>query len=211
MPSSSVLELLSPCRVCARACGADRLGGEKGFCGLDAAVHVAWAGPHLGEEPCFSGQNGVGNVFFSSCNMACAYCQNHQISQGGVACRAMEAEQFADLALSLQESGVHFLGLVSPGHQAPQVAQSLETARKRGLCLPVLYNTNAYESVEALKLFDGLVEVYLPDVKYAEDANAVRYSRAPGYARAWREAVAEMHRQAGDIRLDLETGLAQSG
>ncbi len=202
---------LAPCRVCPRECGVDRRAGETGFCGLDDALHVAWAGPHFGEEPCLSGTRGVGNVFFSGCNLACVYCQNHQISHQRVGDRVMDREEFADLALDLEARGVHFLGLVTPSPQAPLVREALAHAKSRGLSLPVVYNTSAYDSVERLRAFDGLVDVYLPDLKYAEDAKAARYSGVEDYVGPARNAVLEMYRQAGDMEFDPETGLARRG
>ncbi|MBU2490193.1 MAG: radical SAM protein [Proteobacteria bacterium] len=210
VPGLLALDPLSPCRVCPRNCGVDRRAGEKGFCGLDDRIHLAWAGRHHGEEPCFSGTGGVANLFFTSCNLACVYCQNHQISQGGVG-GVVSAGEFADLALSLEGQGAHFLGLVTPSPQVFAIAPALELARARGLSLPVICNTSAYDSPEALRRLDGLVDVYLPDVKYADDALSLRYSNAPGYVEASRAAILEMHRQVGDMVLDPETGLARRG
>ncbi len=209
--AASVSDPLSPCRACPRECGVDRRGGGRGFCGLDERIHLAWAGPHHGEEPCFSGTGGVANFFFSSCNLACVYCQNHQISQGSVGDRVVSAGEFADRALAFQDQGAHFLGLVTPSPQVFAIAPALELARARGLSLPVIYNTSAFDSIEALRRMEGLVDVYLPDVKYADDAVALTYSDAPGYVEASRAAVLEMHRQAGDMVLDPETGLARRG
>ncbi|ACL04514.1 radical SAM domain-containing protein [Desulfatibacillum aliphaticivorans] len=202
---------LNPCRVCPRNCGVDRTGGENGFCGLDHQLHISWAGLHQGEEPMFSGPGGTANFFFTSCNLACVYCQNYQISQQGLADSVCTPEDFAQKALELEAAGAGFLGLVSPSHQVPQVREALVHAQKAGVGLPVLYNSSAYDSVEMLKSLDGLVDVYLPDLKYSSNAMAEKYSQAPGYVEAAREAVLEMHRQTGDMDIDPDSGLANKG
>ncbi len=202
---------LSPCRVCPRSCGALRTAGETGFCGLDSRLHVSWAGLHFGEEPPLSGEGGVGNFFFTSCNLSCVYCQNHQISQGRAPDRVMSPDEFALKALELEAAGASFVGLVSASHQVPQVREALILAKKRGLAIPILYNSSAYDSVESLKSLENLVDVYLPDLKYADDAVALRYSSAPGYVAAARNAILEMHRQVGDPVFDPATGLVSRG
>ena len=207
----SLKSQLSPCNACPRKCSVDRMNGQTGFCGLDHRIHISWAGLHFGEEPCFSGRGGVGNIFFSSCNMACVYCQNFQISRDGVGDRVYSVEEFAETALDLQSRGVDFLGLVSPSHQAPQIREGLVEAKKQGLTIPVLYNSSGYDSVEQLKAFEGLVDCYLPDLRYSDDVMAEKYSKAPGYVEASRNAVQEMHRQAGEMKIDPETGLAEKG
>jgi putative pyruvate formate lyase activating enzyme len=172
---------------------------------------VAWAGLHFGEEPCFTGTGGVANFFFSSCSLACVYCQNHQISQGRAQDTLYTKERFAREALLLQARGACFTGLVSPSCQGPQIREALVFAKKSGLKTPVVYNTSAYDSLEQLRALDGLVDVWMPDLKYADEEMAARYSKAPGYVAAARDAVLEMRKLAGDIQIDPETGLAVRG
>ena len=160
--------------------------------------------PHFGEEPCLSGTAGAGNVFFGNCNLRCVYCQNWQISQDYAAQRQNEVtvERLAEMLLELQERGCHNIGFVSPTHYAPQMAKAVLLAAREGLRLPIVYNTNAYDSVEVLRLLEGIVDVYLPDLKYAEDAAGSLFSKVPDYSRRSREAIAEMYRQKGS-RLEL--------
>ncbi|MEW5734739.1 MAG: radical SAM protein [Thermodesulfobacteriota bacterium] len=202
---------LSPCAACPRNCGVDRRGGGKGFCGLDHRLHLSYSGLHFGEEPCLTGKGGVANFFFTSCNLACLYCQNFQISQDRIRDTVLSPEDFARAALELEQAGAEFLGLVSPSHQAPQIAEALVHAKKRGLSLPVVYNTNSYDAVASLRLFEGLVDVYLPDLKYADDGVARQYSGVSDYVSRSREALLEMYRQVGDMELNPETGLARRG
>lgn len=199
------------CRGCPRKCGVNRTMGEKGFCGLDHQVHIGWAGLHFGEEPCFSGTKGVGNFFFSSCNLACVYCQNYQISQELLADRVMSKTEFVATALDWEKKGAHFLGLVTPSHQVPQIRQALVAAKSAGFSLPVIYNSSAYDSVTQLNTLDGLVDIYLPDLKYSDKSMAEKYSNAPNYVSASRNAILEMHKQVGDIQIDKQTGLAIKG
>ncbi|MBI9075412.1 MAG: radical SAM protein [Desulfatibacillum sp.] len=202
---------LNPCQVCPRKCGLDRTDGQTGFCGLDHRMHISWAGLHGGEEPVFSGPRGVANFFFTSCNLACLYCQNFQISQQGMADTVFSARDFAEKALELEAEGASFLGLVSPSHQVPQIREALTAAKTAGITLPVLYNSSAYDSVDMLKSLEGLVDVYLPDLKYSSDVMAEKYSEAPGYVEASRNAILEMYRQVGDMDIDPVTGLARRG
>lgn len=187
------------------------MNGEKGFCRLDDRIHLAWAGLHFGEEPCFSGKGGTANFFFHSCNMACVYCQNHQISQDSIGDNVITPECFAEKALCFQKTGANFIGLVSPSHQAPQIAEAVVMAKREGVVLPIIYNTSGYDSVGSLELFENLVDIYLPDTKYASDEKAKKYSGAEGYIEASRRAILEMYRQAGDIIINPKTGLAQKG
>lgn len=198
----------SHCTLCPRACGANRLLGA-GPCGGALLPKVALAAVHRGEEPPIVGTRGSGAVFFSGCNMACLFCQNHTISAEGVG-KEISAAQLADVFLKLQAQGVHNINLVSAGHFLPQAAQALRLAKTRGLTLPVVYNTNGYETVESLKELEGLVDIYLPDLKYTDDALARAYSRAPGYFAVATAAISEMARQVGGNRLD-EAGLLQKG
>jgi putative pyruvate formate lyase activating enzyme len=205
--------LLSSCTVCPRDCGNDRLAGVLASCASGAHPVVSSYTPHFGEEPCLSGTKGAGNVFFGNCNLRCVYCQNWQISQSFAAQRVNEVsvERLAEMLLELQGRGCHNIGFVSPTHYAPQMAKAVLIAARRGLTLPIVYNTNAYDSVEVLRLLEGIVGVYLPDLKYADDAAGSLFSKVPDYPRRAREAVAEMYRQKGSALVFDEDGLLRSG
>jgi len=207
--AETAYEIYRECRVCPRGCGVDRTGGGRGFCGLGDGLKVSSFVRHYGEEPPLVGQTGVGNIFVTSCNLACSYCQNYQISQedrGADRPFAVVAEEM----LQLQAGGVNFLGWVSPSHIVPGLLKSLALARKKGFRLPIVYNTNAYDSVETLKLLDGVVDVYLPDLKYSDNRIARDLSRAADYVERSREAVLEMFRQVGPLRVRGD-GLAERG
>ncbi len=200
---------LDSCRLCPRECGVNRLKGEKGFCGVDARLWVSSYGPHYGEEPPLSGNNGSGTIFFTYCNLKCVYCQNYTISQLGDGDTVSE-EDLANMMLYLQRLGCHNINLVTPTHFLPQILSALTIALERGFNLPVVYNTSGYERVEILKLLDGIVDIYLPDMRYSSDEYAVRYSSAPRYPEVNRLAVKEMYRQVGNLILD-ERGIAKRG
>lgn len=200
---------LDACHLCPRLCGADRQAGRTGWCGAGALARVASAAPHYGEEPCLSGTHGSGTVFFSRCNMHCLFCQNHEISWGGKG-RDVTAETLASIFLRLQAAGVHNLNLVSPTPYIPQIAIALNLARQKGLSLPVVYNTNAYERLEALLMLKGLVQVFLPDLKYAENRLGEEYSGARDYYTAATAAIKTMRALAPEDRFDAE-GLLTSG
>lgn len=200
---------LTECRLCPRQCRADRTAGEKGVCGAGPNVRAARAALHYWEEPVISGSRGSGTVFFSHCSLRCVYCQNHVISHGGFG-RDLGIADLAGVFLRLEGRGAHNINLVTPTHYIPQIAAALRLARERGLAVPIVYNSSGYETVEGLRLLDGLVDVYLPDLKYANDAVASRYSRAPGYFTAATAAIGEMHRQVGDPVFD-DDGLVRRG
>ena len=205
--------LLRACTVCPRDCGNDRLAGVLASCAAGERPIVSAHTPHFGEEPCLSGTRGAGNVFFGNCNLRCVYCQNYQISQDYPTQKTNEVsvERVAEMALELQERGCHNIGFVSPTHFAPQMAKAVLLAARRGLCLPIVYNTNAYDSVEVLRLLEGVVDVYLPDFKYADAGAGSLYSKVPDYPVRARAALLEMFRQKGS-RLDLdEEGLLRGG
>jgi putative pyruvate formate lyase activating enzyme len=197
--------LLRACTVCPRDCGNDRLAGVLASCASGERPVVSAHTPHFGEEPCLSGTRGAGNIFFGNCNLRCVYCQNYQISQDYPTQKANEisVERVAEMALELQERGCHNIGFVSPTHFAPQMAKAVLLAARRGLKLPVVYNTNAYDSVEVLRLLEGIVDVYLPDFKYADTGAGSLYSKVPDYPERARAALVEMFRQKGS-RLDLD-------
>jgi putative pyruvate formate lyase activating enzyme len=205
--------LLAACTVCPRDCGNDRLANVLASCASGLHPVVSAATPHFGEEPCLSGTKGAGNVFFGNCNLRCVYCQNWQISQDykGQLPNETTVERLAQTLLDLQAKGCHNIGFVSPTHYAPQMAKAVLLAAREGLRLPIVYNTNAYDSVEVLRLLEGIVDVYLPDVKYAQDSAGWLYSKVPDYPRRSREALAEMFRQKGSTLVFGEDGLLKSG
>lgn len=202
-------ELSRSCRLCPRQCGVDRLSGERGFCQAGPVPYVATALPHFGEEPPIVGEGGAGTIFFSGCNLRCVFCQNHQISRNPTG-TPMTAHRLAQTMLELQASRCATIEPVSPGHHLPVLLEALASAVENGLELPVVYNTNGYESPEALALLAGVIDVYLPDLKYADDAPAEKYSHAPGYVEIARSAILEMHRQVGNLVVDL-SGTAVRG
>lgn len=205
--------LLRACTVCPRDCGNDRLAGVLASCASGENPIVSAYAPHFGEEPCLAGTKGAGNVFFGNCNLRCVYCQNYQISQDYQTQRSNEisVERLAEMTLELQAKGCHNIGFVSPTHFAPQMAKAVLLAARRGLRVPIVYNTNAYDSVEVLQMLEGIVDVYLPDLKYADSSAGALYSKVPDYARRSREALVEMYRQKGSRLAIGEDGLLKSG
>ena len=208
-----LMNMLARCRVCPRDCDVDRLKNEVAACYSGLLPIVSTYTPHFGEEPALVGTGGAGNVFLGLCNLRCVYCQNYQISQTFKEQRKNEVsfERLAEMYLELQERGCHNINWVSPTHFAPQLAKSLLIAAERGLRLPIVYNTNAYDSVEVLKLLDGVVDVYLPDLKYSEDEAGREYSKVTEYVRHSRASIAEMYRQVGDALVYGEDGLLKRG
>ena len=205
--------LLSSCTVCPRDCGNDRLANVLGSCASGLNPIVSSYTPHFGEEPVLSGTRGAGNIFFGNCNLRCVYCQNYQISQNYAEERRNEVtvERVAEMMLELEARGCHNIGFVSPTHYAPQMARAVLLAAKGGLKIPIVYNTNAYDSVEVLRLLEGIVDVYLPDLKYSENAAGWLFSKVPDYADRAREALIEMYRQKGSTLVFGEDGLLRSG
>ena len=202
--------MLSQCRLCPRECGVDRLRGERGFCRAGAEPIVASWNVHPWEEPPISGTRGSGTIFFSGCTGRCLFCQNYPISQLGVG-NTVSVQQLAEMMLELQDRGCHNINLVTPTHFVPQILAALERAIEGGLRLPLVYNTSGYERVETLQLLDGVVDIYLPDAKYADDETARRLSGFVRYVEANRAALREMFRQVGDeLVLDGE-GIARRG
>ena len=206
-------ELLRSCTVCPKDCGNDRLQDEIAACYSGRLPIVSSYTAHFGEEPCLSGTGGAGNIFFGNCNLRCVYCQNYQISQTWKEQRKNEVthEQLAEMMLELQARGCHNIGFVSPTHFAPQMARAILIAAEKGLRLPIVYNTNAYDSVEVLRLLDGIVDVYLPDLKYADSEAGFQYSKVRDYAVHSRAAIKEMYRQMGDQLVFAEDGLLKRG
>jgi putative pyruvate formate lyase activating enzyme len=204
---------LAACDICPRKCGTDRLAGERGFCHSAFLPAVSSALAHHGEEPALSGTRGSGTIFFGNCNLRCVFCQNYQISQDPETQRGNEIgiTALADRMLYLQdESGCHNINLVSPTHYVPQIVRALLEAVPKGLRLPLVYNTGSYDSVETLRELDGIISVYLPDLKYASDENSSRFSQAPEYPRHARAAIKEMYRQTGDLTTG-DDGIAVRG
>jgi putative pyruvate formate lyase activating enzyme len=200
--------VLRSCELCPRRCRAERLGGKRGFCGVGGEVVVSHYGPHFGEEPPITGTHGSGNIFFTSCNLRCIFCQNYQISHGGAG-RPVTVERLVEIFFELLRAGVHNINLVSPVPYIPFIAEAIEKARADGFSLPFVYNTNAYENVDALRMLDGLIDIYLPDFKYWSGTVAGRLSGAGDYPEHARAAIAEMKRQVGD--LSIRDGVAEKG
>jgi putative pyruvate formate lyase activating enzyme len=201
---------LERCDLCARRCGVDRTTSIRGAaCRTGERARVDGVFAHFGEEACLTGRSGSGTIFFSWCNLRCVYCQNWQISRGGEG-RDVGPEELAGAMLGLQRAGCHNVNLVSPSHVVAQVLAAVAIAARRGLRLPLVYNTGGHDSPEALALLDGVVDVYMPDVKYADSEVARRYSRVRDYVAVNRAAVREMHRQVGDLVVD-EDGVARRG
>jgi putative pyruvate formate lyase activating enzyme len=202
--------LLKACTLCPRRCGVNRLGGEVGFCRAGARPVVASWNVHPWEEPPISGRRGSGTIFFTYCTAHCLFCQNYPISQLGVG-RAVSVERLAEMMLELQKWGCHNINFVTPTHFVPQILAALERAIGGGLRLPLVYNSSGYETVEVLRLLDGVVDIYLPDAKYADDETARRLSRFPAYVSANQAALREMFRQVGEELILDEEGLARRG
>ncbi len=200
--------LLSPCRLCPHKCEVDRLAGEKGFCRVGNKPIVASYGPHFGEEAPLVGTSGSGAIFFTYCNMACVYCQNWEISHLGEG-DEITVENLAKIMLILQVWGCHNINLVTPTHQIPFIVEAIKIAAEKGLVLPIVYNCGGYEAVETLKLLDGIIDIYMPDIKYMDDKVALKLSKIKNYSKVVKEAVIEMHRQVGD--LVIENGIAKRG
>lgn len=200
---------MKSCTLCPRMCRADRMAGKKGYCRMPAQLMAARAALHMWEEPCISGAEGSGTVFFSGCNMGCVFCQNGAIVAGQTA-RMISIERLTEIFLELQEKGANNINLVTPTHYVPQIREALLVAKDNGLRLPVLYNTSGYERVETLKLLEGLIDIYLPDMKYVSPALSEKYSHARDYFRCAKEAIKEMVRQIPEPELDTR-GIMKRG
>ncbi len=202
-------ETLAPCEVCPHRCGVNRLKGEKGFCKTAYRVRVSSAFLHRGEEKPIRGDTGSGTIFFSHCNMACVYCQNYEISQLGEG-EDLTPQELANIMLYLQEEGAVNINLVTPSHIVPQIVEAIYWATQRGLKIPIVYNTSSYDSLKTLKLLEGIVDIYLADLKYLDEGIARRYSRVKNYPQVAKEAIREMYRQVGNLKLD-HRGVAYRG
>jgi len=201
---------LEDCDLCARYCHVNRLETTKGaVCRTGGRAVVHSYGAHHGEEDPLRGWNGSGTIFFSWCNLRCVYCQNWDISQEGVG-REVGPQELARMMLALQASGCHNVNFVSPSHVVAQIIAAVAVAAEQGLELPLVYNTGGYDSLEALRLLDGIIDIYMPDMKYGDSSQAHRFSHARNYVGVNRAAVREMHRQVGDLKLDHD-GIAERG
>jgi len=205
---SKLWERMNPCTLCPRMCKVDRGKGQTGFCGIADSPLVSSVGPHFGEESVLVGYGGSGTIFFAGCNLGCIFCQNFDISHHCHG-RQVTVEQLAESMLDLQNYGCSNINLVTPTHVIPPIVAAIESAGKRGLSLPIVYNTGGYDSVETLRLLAGFVDIYMPDMKYSDSAVAKELSNAADYPHLNRAAVKEMHNQVGDLR--VEKGLATRG
>ncbi|MFH1096589.1 MAG: radical SAM protein [Candidatus Desantisbacteria bacterium] len=201
--------MLEKCRVCPRNCGVNRLKGEQGFCGSGLLPIVSSCNSHHGEEPPISGYRGSGTIFLANCNLRCVFCQNYPISQLGAG-NEIRVEELARMMLKLQKNSCHNINFVTPTHFTPQILYAIELAARDGLNIPILWNTNGYESIEMLKLLDGIISIYLPDAKYIDPQMAKKYSNTPNYPEVNLTALKEMWRQAGSLIVD-EQMIAQKG
>ncbi len=200
---------LSICDVCAWRCKVDRRAGRLGACRAGERARVSSFGPHLGEEDVLRGWRGSGTIFFTRCNLKCQFCQNHDISQTDAG-DEVEPGQVAAMMLELQAMGCHNINLVSPSHVVPQILAAVFSAAQAGLRLPLVYNTGGYDSMEMLALLDGVIDIYMPDMKYADARIAQRFSKIPNYPQVNQAAIREMHRQVGDLQIDAN-GIATRG
>lgn len=196
------------CDLCAYDCRVDRTAGDHGTCQVDDTVHVSSYFPHFGEEDCLKGHNGSGTIFLANCNMKCVFCQNFETSHEAMG-EPVTSAQIADMALELQTQGCHNINFVSPTHHSPHLVEAVYLAREQGLDVPIVWNCGGYESVEIIEQLEGVVDIFMPDVKWGDEESAAVYSKAPGYWSNVQETLHEMHRQVGD--LTIENGLATGG
>ena len=207
--SRQALRSLANCKVCPRDCGVNRLNNEHSVCKTGRKARVGSYAPHYGEEDCLRGTNGSGTIFFSLCNLKCVFCQNYDISQDGEGIE-VSPEDLAAMMLDLQNRGCHNINFVTPEHVVPQILEALPLAVQMGLRLPLVYNTGAYDSMESMRMMEGIVDIYMPDFKYWSNERSQKYLKAKDYPETARTVIKEMHRQVGDLVLD-ENGLAKRG
>lgn len=201
--------ILESCTLCPRQCRVDRTKNKSGFCRAGLLPCVYSYSPHHGEEPPLSGTRGSGTIFFTHCNMACVYCQNYKFSQLADE-REISIGELADMMIHLQDLNCHNINLVSPTHYVPQIVEALLIALEKGLSIPIVYNTGGYDSLEVIKLLDGIIDIYMPDMRYSDDGMAEKYSHALNYVKHNRNCVLQMQRQAGDLIVD-KSGIAVKG
>ena len=205
----AALALLSCCTLCPRRCRVNRLAGEKGFCRTGRLAVVAAHHPHFGEEGVLVGQGGSGTIFFSNCNLGCVFCQNYAISHLGEG-EEVAAAELAAMMVGLEQQGCHNINLVTPSHVVPQILEALPLAIEAGLSVPLVYNSSGYDSVETLRLLDGIIDIYMPDFKFWQSGSGRRYAKAADYPETARQAILAMHGQVGDLTMNNE-GLAEHG
>ncbi len=201
--------MLEKCEICPRNCNVNRAKGAKGYCGCDDKIKIALVSTHYFEEPCISGKNGSGTIFFSNCNLNCIYCQNYDISQEGNG-KEVSTERLADIFIEQQARGVNNINLVTPTMYVMQIIKAIKIARKNGLKIPIVYNSNGYENLETIKALDGYIDVFLPDLKYYSNDMALKYSKAPNYFDVATRAIKQMYRQVGKAEFN-ESGIMQKG
>lgn len=197
------------CNLCPRKCNSKRINGENGYCNSPYKLKIARASLHMWEEPCISGDSGSGAVFFCGCNLGCVYCQNREISRGGIG-KEIEIEELSEIFIKLQLQGANNINLVTPTHYVDGIIKAIDMAKSQGLVIPIVYNTGSYESVETLKRLEGRIDIYLPDLKYYDDKRAIKYSKAPNYFNVAMDAIKEMYRQVGRNQFD-ENGMMKRG
>ena len=201
--------MLNSCTLCPHNCKINRLEGKKGRCKCDNTLKIALASLHMFEEPCISGTNGSGTVFFTNCNLNCIYCQNYEISQGGK-CKEITIQTLADIFIKQQEKGAHNINLVTPTMYVYQIIEAIKIARKNGLKIPIIYNSNGYENIETIKMLNGYIDVYLPDLKYYTNELSKKYSNVDNYFEVATNAIKEMYSQVGNAVFD-DNGIIQKG
>lgn len=201
--------MLNSCTLCPHNCKVNRLEGKKGRCKCDNTLKIALASLHMFEEPCISGTNGSGTVFFTNCNLNCIYCQNYEISQGGKG-KEITVQNLSDIFVKQQEKGAHNINLVTPTMYVYQIIEAIKLARKNGLKIPIIYNSNGYENVETIKMLNGYIDVYLPDLKYYTNELSKKYSNVDNYFEVATNAIKEMYSQVGNAVFD-DNGIIQKG
>ena len=205
-----MLEELEQCKICPRECKVNRIGGKLGNCKASDKIDISLVSLHMFEEPCISGKNGSGTIFFSHCNLHCMFCQNYEISQNIKKGKEVTIEELCNIMLKQQEKGAHNINLVTPTMYAYQIKEAIKLAKEKGLKIPIIYNSNGYEKVETLKALEGYIDIYLPDFKYYSDEMAIKYSKAPNYFEVASKAILEMIRQVGSPQFD-EEGMLKKG
>lgn len=204
-----MLERLKECEICPHACKVNRLEGMKGRCKCNDKIKIAISSLHRYEEPCISGTNGSGTIFFSNCNLNCKFCQNYEISQLGKG-REIRIEELANIMLKQQEKGAENINLVTPTMYVYSIIEAIRIAKEKGLSIPIIYNSNSYEKVETIKELEGYIDVYLPDLKYYSNEIAIKYANAPNYFQVATEAILEMIKQVGEAQFD-KRGMIKKG
>lgn len=203
------MKLLEKCNLCMRNCNVNRNKGVKGLCNSTNNIRIARAALHFWEEPCISGENGSGTVFFSNCNLKCVFCQNYEISNEGFG-KEITVDRLADIFIELQEKGANNINLVTPTHFVPQIIEALKIAKNNGLDLPIVYNTNSIDTLDTIKALNGYIDVYLPDFKYFEDKYSMKYSKIKGYSKNVIDVIDEMIKQVGAPKFNKD-GIIEKG